>query len=169
MKAYSTHVCNTCGRSWDQLRPQVQGNPLSVFSLYLHSNRLLFWWTAPGQSAQSQIVEPSWLGLVYQGQQDTTDTGMGRILAQTRESSTHFTTRLCVGLSWFIGRPNMVFCNQLYIILAVFSRYCCKNYITLHTLPILVHVKPPLHCCSISGGLTQLNRLDSLWLVAQFA
>ena len=82
LKADYTHVYNTCGQSWDQPRPQVQGNPLVVFGLHLHSNRLLFSRTvAAGASVQSLIIEPSWLGLVYQGQQDAANTGMGRILA----------------------------------------------------------------------------------------
>ena len=35
---------------------------------------------AAGGSAKSLIVEPSWLQLIYQGQQDVADAGMGRIL-----------------------------------------------------------------------------------------
>ena len=77
--------------------------------------------------------------------------------------------RLCMGLSWFIGRPNLVFCNQLYLILVVFVRCCCKNCIIQSMLPILVYVKPLLHFSSMCGGLIQLSRLGNLWLVAQFA
>ena len=94
---------------------------------------------------------------------------MGRILAQARRSNAQFTTGLCMGLSWYIGRLNLVFCNQLYLIVVVFIRCCCKNCIIQSMLPILVHVKPLLHFSSICDGLIQLSRLGNLWLVAQFA
>ena len=77
--------------------------------------------------------------------------------------------RLHMGLSWYIGRPNLVFCNQLYLILVVFVRCCCKNCITLSMPPILVHVKPLVLLSSVCGGLIQLSSLGNLWLVAQFA
>ena len=38
-------------------------------------------------SAYSLLVELSMWGLVYQGQQDAADAGIGRILAYTRRSS----------------------------------------------------------------------------------
>ena len=60
----------------------MQGNPLAAFGLRFHGNRLLLSrTTAAGGSVQSMIVEPSWLGLVYQGQQDASEAGMGRIVA----------------------------------------------------------------------------------------
>ena len=77
--------------------------------------------------------------------------------------------RLCMGLSWYIGCSNLVFCNQLYLILVVFIRCCCKNCIIPSILTILVFVKLLLLFRSVCGGLIQLSRLGNLWLVVQFA
>ena len=49
--------CNTCGRTWDQPRPYAKGNLLAVFFLYLYCNRLLFSWTAAGET--DTWVQPS--------------------------------------------------------------------------------------------------------------
>ena len=69
-----------------------------MFDLHCHGNRLLFLRTAAGGSAQSLIVEPSWLGLVSQGQQDAADAEIGRILACTRGFSIWITTQVMHGL-----------------------------------------------------------------------
>ena len=108
-KAHSTHLCNICGRLWDQPKPQVQGNPLAVFGLHFHGNRLLFLRTVAGGEAQSLIIEMSWLGLTYQGQQDAADIGRGRILAQICASNIQLLHGLCMGLNWFIGHQTQCF------------------------------------------------------------
>ena len=169
-KAHLTHVCNACGQSWDHPGPQVQGNPLAMVGLCLHGNRLLFSRIAAvGGSAQSLTVEPSWLGLVYQGQQDAADAVMGRILAQARGPSAQFTIWVAHRLELVIGRPNLVFCKQLYLFLVVFIRCCYNICIIQYMLPISVYVKPLLNFTSMCGGLIQLSRFGNLWLVAQFA
>ena len=43
-------------------------------------------------------MEPNWLGLVYQGQQDAVDAGMGRILALACGSNACFITWVVHGL-----------------------------------------------------------------------
>ena len=55
----------------------------------------------------SLIVEPSWLGLAYQGKQDAAYTGMGRILVQAYESSAHFTTQVVHGLEYVYRSPKL--------------------------------------------------------------
>ena len=56
----SRHLCSICGKSWTP-NSDVSGNPLSVFSLYLHSSRLLFAQTEGDGTLLSVVVEPSWL------------------------------------------------------------------------------------------------------------
>ena len=48
--------------------------------------------TAAGELALFLIIEPSWLGLVYQGHEDASSAIMSRIIAQKRGSSFRFTT-----------------------------------------------------------------------------
>ena len=76
---------------------------------------------------------------------------------------------LCISLSWYMGCPNLVFCNQLYLILVVLVRCCCKGCIIQYIVPILVYAKLLLHFSSVCSGLIQLSRLGNLQLVAQFA
>ena len=62
----SRHLCSTCAKSWTP-NSGVSGNPLAVFSPWLHGNRLLFAQTEGDGMLLSVIVEPSWLGLVHEG------------------------------------------------------------------------------------------------------
>ena len=59
----------------------MQDNLLAVFGLHIHGNGLLFSRTADGGSVLSLIIEESWVGLVYQAQQDAGDASKGMILA----------------------------------------------------------------------------------------
>ena len=68
----SHHLCSTCGKSWTP-NSDVSGNPLAVFSPRLHGNRLLFAQTEGDGMLLSVVVEPSWLGLVQEGQFDSAD------------------------------------------------------------------------------------------------
>ena len=54
----------------------MSGNPLAVFSPCLHGNRLLFVQTEGDGTLLSVVVEPSWLGLVYEGEFDSADSRM---------------------------------------------------------------------------------------------
>ena len=62
----SRHLCSTCGKSWTP-DSDVSGNPLAVSSPHLHGNRLLLARTKGEGTLLSVVVEPSWLGLVYEG------------------------------------------------------------------------------------------------------
>ena len=77
-----------------------------MFGLRLHGNKLLLTQTAKEGLAQSLIVEPSWLGLVYQGQQDAADADMARILASSRGVSAQFTTQTVHGLELVYRQPK---------------------------------------------------------------
>ena len=73
--------------------------------------------------------------------------------------------RSCMGLSQFISSLNLVFYSQLYLIVG----FRCKNCIILYMLPILVLLKLLLHCSSMCGSFSQLNRLGNLQLVVYLA
>ena len=76
--------------------------------------------------------------------------------------------RSFTSLNWFLGSPNLVFCNYFYLILGVFVMYWCKNCKTLYMLLILVHKNPLLHFSSVCSGLSKFSSLEKLWLVAHF-
>ena len=76
---------------------------------------------------------------------------------------------LCMALSWYIGHPNLFFCNQLYLFLVVFISCCCQNCIIQYMLPILVYINPLLHYSSVCSSLIQLSKLGNLQLVEHFA
>ena len=69
-----------------------------MIGLRFHGSRLLFSGRAAGRSVQYVIIETSWLGFVYQGQQDAADAGMSRILAWEYGYSPQLTTQLVHGL-----------------------------------------------------------------------
>ena len=75
----------------------------------------------------------------------------------------------CMVCSWFIIHQQLITFNWSYQRLVAFDNFSCKNCIILHTIAILVYVRPFQHCNLVFGGLSCLSMSNALCPVVRFA
>ena len=80
-----------------------------------------------------------------------------------------FAFESCMVCSWFIVRQQSTTVNRSYRRLVTFINFYSKNCTTLHTIAILVYVKPSQHCNLVFGDLSCLSMSNFLCPVVRFA
>ena len=85
------------------------------------------------------------------------------------ETTPSFVFESCMVCSWFIVHQQPTTFNWSYQRLVAFVNFYCKNCTILHTIAILVYVRPFWHCNLVFGGLSCLSMSNILCPVVKFA